>query len=340
MSIFSDTLKTVGKKTGITDIYEGTKTGNIGQIEYGINKLSRGPTPYYEDAIADKFSKFNTTFSGTDCACIAQLNDKIVMLPNVSSISYSIFREKGPVRVLGRSGVKGYCGGTRTISGSIVFIVFNQAPLYDLLKEFVAPKNPQDRYTSPVPDQLPPIDLVIWGGNEYGHKSLMRLFGVEFVQEGQVQSVNDIYTENVTQYVARDIDELLPYDDLDEFKNSMFKRMMSGAFVDNYLGSMMDYKSDVERKLQEIDNTIYKINQEKGRKNIATLGMMGLFGNRNLNDALKQQIDYKASYLKELDGINNQILKYEQNVYGFNAQRGDSVAGKDNMKASTPSRGY
>jgi hypothetical protein len=42
--------------------------------------------------------------------------------------------------------------------------------------------------------------------NEYGSTSYMNLWGVEFVSDGATFSIEDLFSENVTQYVARDID--------------------------------------------------------------------------------------------------------------------------------------
>jgi virion structural protein len=44
--------------------------------------------------------------------------------------------------------------------------------------------------------------------NEYGDKSHLALYGVTFVNEGQVMSINDIYTENTFQFYAKDVDYL------------------------------------------------------------------------------------------------------------------------------------
>jgi hypothetical protein len=64
------------------------------------------------------------------------------------------------------------------------------------------------RYTSALLDQLPPVDIIVSFANEYGSVSRMTLYGVEFVNEGQIMSIEDILTENTVSYVARDYDPM------------------------------------------------------------------------------------------------------------------------------------
>ncbi len=131
------------------------------------------------------------------------------VLGNLQTISYSIFREKYPVRALGHVGEKGRTRGTRTIAGSMVFTVFDRHVLFDLLR-----RNPGDVNSNAVTptsladlsyvmvDQLPQFDIVIHFANEYGYASELVIFGVEISAEGQVMSVEDLITENTVQYTA------------------------------------------------------------------------------------------------------------------------------------------
>jgi hypothetical protein len=70
---------------------------------------SLGPAetnPFTPDLVPD-FSKTYASYSGTDVQVIVQVNNKLIVLGNLETFSYSTFREKSPVRVLGRSGCKG-----------------------------------------------------------------------------------------------------------------------------------------------------------------------------------------------------------------------------------------
>jgi hypothetical protein len=137
------------------------------------------------------------------------------VLAELSTISYSIHREKFPIRALGSVYPKGFTKGPRTIAGSLVFTVFNKHVLSELLSAASAVISTgvsgsdidQHNAISPaLTDQIPPFDITITYNNEHGEAAKMVIYGVEIVNEGQVTSVNDMITENEMQYVARDID--------------------------------------------------------------------------------------------------------------------------------------
>jgi hypothetical protein len=136
------------------------------------------------------------------------------VLGEIQTLSWSIFREKSPVRTLGSVYPKTYVRGPRTIGGSMIFTVFNQHVLHELLeldmRYYSTGTGDFDKYqyTSNLADQLPPLDITLLFANEYGAISYMGLYGVEFVQEGGTFSIEDIFSESVVQYVARDLDPL------------------------------------------------------------------------------------------------------------------------------------
>ena len=304
--------------------------------------------PFKDDSVRNSLIVSNSTYSGTDCTVIAQVNEKLIALGNLATFSYSIYREKAPVRVLGRSHAKGYTAGGRTISGSMVFVVFDQNPLYDIIKELSFIKNPSERYTSPVPDQLPPLDLIIVFNNEYGHTSVLKLYGVEFMQEGQVHSINDLYTENTMQYLARDIDLMINYEQVEGFRNMLFERMSRGLYVDSHLGTMLEYKRKLGSQISGVNDTILKIDQERGRRAVAGVFTLGASAGLNaaigtlpgvdtvsrsdLNRVKSMELNKKQLLLEELNRVNEQISLYEQNIKGWNAQNSkEGIAGSDNL---------
>jgi len=129
------------------------------------------------------------------------------VLAEAQTLSITSFRDKAPVRSLGSVYPKGYTRGPRQIGGSLVFTVFDRDVLYDFLEA-----HPSDfdgnRNTSAVLDQLPPVDIIVSFASELGSVSRMALYGVEFVSNGQVLSIEDLITENVVEYVARDFDPM------------------------------------------------------------------------------------------------------------------------------------
>ena len=129
----------------------------------------------------------------------------IKVLGEIQTISYSIHMERRPVRSIGNVNAKDYVMGPRTIAGSLVFAVFNKHFAEDIIKDH---NNFFTEGTAYLVDELPPFNIVISMANEYGIRSKMVIYGVRLLNEGQVMSVNDVYTENTYQFVATDIEYL------------------------------------------------------------------------------------------------------------------------------------
>lgn len=98
-----------------------------------------------------------------------------------------------------------------TISGSIVFTLFQEhmfARLFEALQVRSTGVGDMDYYTwsSFLSDQLPPVNASIIFSNEYGNISQMAILGMDFMNEGGVISIEDLFIEGTMQYIARDID--------------------------------------------------------------------------------------------------------------------------------------
>lgn len=139
------------------------------------------------------------TYSGADIYASVNLNGKNYVFGELQTISYSIHREKKPVRAIGSSNPRGFVYGPRTIAGSLIFTVFDKHVMERFVKE-------DQKYKRLVTDSLPPFDITITFVNEYGIGSTLRLYGVTIVNEGQVMSVDDMMTENTMSYIATGID--------------------------------------------------------------------------------------------------------------------------------------
>lgn len=61
-------------------------------------------------------------------------------------------------------------------------------------------------------DQLPPFDVSLAAANEYGSLAVMRLFGLEVLNEGSGISVDDIQTEQQHTYLCRTMIPWTPVD--------------------------------------------------------------------------------------------------------------------------------
>lgn len=161
--------------------------------------------------VTSDYIKTYTSYSGHDMVVIFEIPltdgsfiSKVIGM--CQTISYSVHNEKMPVRVLGDMNMKSIVFGNRTIAGSMIFTVFDEHWSNDLITEY------KDRIAKWQPtmldDELPPINVTISMVNEYGDRSRLAIYGVTFVNEGQVMSINDTYTENTFQFYAKDIDYL------------------------------------------------------------------------------------------------------------------------------------
>jgi hypothetical protein len=57
-------------------------------------------------------------------------------------------------------------------------------------------------------DEMPPFDIIVTFGNEYGNSSYLVIKGVVIVDEGQVMSIEDMLTENTYSYMAEELQVL------------------------------------------------------------------------------------------------------------------------------------
>ena len=129
-------------------------------------------------------------------------------LGTLQTLSVSSFRDRVAIRSLGTSYVKGYTNGPRTLAGSMIFTVFEEHPLKKLILAIGKQYDTFEAMHTLLPDQLPPIDLTIVFANEYGSLSRQTLYGVQFVSDGTTYSIENLLSEQVLQFVCRDIDVL------------------------------------------------------------------------------------------------------------------------------------
>ena len=156
------------------------------------------------------YDNYNS-FSGCDVVVSAQMapiNDgdpmKMHVLGSLQTISYSTHQDRAPVRAIGNINAKDYVQGQRTIAGTMVFAMFHQHWMIPLLNELSEYVSNTDIWS----DELPALNLTITMANEYGYRSCMVIYGVKFIDDGGVMSINDLYTENTLQYVATGIQPL------------------------------------------------------------------------------------------------------------------------------------
>lgn len=154
------------------------------------------------------------SYSGCDIIVTARLNvltetkkelkEKVYTLGSLQTLSVSTHQDKKPVRVIGSVNALDYVMGQRTIAGSLVFAVFDQHFATEMFKDLEEATGK----TFFLPDELPALDFTVTFANEYGRQSRMAIYGVRIINEGQVMSINDLYTENTYQFVATAMEPL------------------------------------------------------------------------------------------------------------------------------------
>lgn len=156
-----------------------------------------------------RFQNSFTSFAGTDITATItpQNGGKSLVLGELQTISYSVYRPTAPVFALGRIGAKGAVRGARTVAGSLIFTVFDRHVLYDLMKNM----QPEGSAYQPMKaDEIPPFDVTINFFNEIGQSAQMIIYGVHLISEGQTMSIEDMITESVMEFMALDVDTMIP----------------------------------------------------------------------------------------------------------------------------------
>lgn len=177
------------------------------------------------------------SYSGADCKAFAFFNaqeSKVIQLSSLSTLSVSIHEAKSPVRRLGERGVAGYTRGIRTVAGSMVFIIVKDHPLKELaMLDPVTLKNElehgvylkdridssfssdittkglfkiEDSVVNKISTTISPFNIILNYQSEVSSTGAsFALIDVEIINEGLVTSVNDMVSEVVVQFVAKDI---------------------------------------------------------------------------------------------------------------------------------------
>lgn len=176
------------------------------------------------------FDRDRDAYSATDIEAIVSGVDRtsgnrvVAKIGDIQTLTYSSHIDASPVRTLGRSTPQGYTIGGRTIAGSLIFATFNRRALEEL---YTGPDiislttqtdgtipNISDAKVRQPSDRIPPFDIVLYFTSEQGNDSIMTIYRVQIVDEGQTFSVQDVYTEHTMQYMAGGVSMLERIDDV------------------------------------------------------------------------------------------------------------------------------
>lgn len=211
----------------------------------GINTVNQYIASYKN--LLEQQKSFNTNKNNS-----IKNTSTTVELADLQTISVSTYREKNAVRAMGISHVKAYVRGPRTIAGSMIFTVFEQHPIRRLIsimsEHGMIPdviQNTEINFL--LPDQLPPIDLTAIFANEYGSLSKFTLLGVEFVNDGVTYSIEDLMTEQIIQFVARDVEIMSPVGTVSLTSDGTTKDQIDSFPASKLLINNTEYNAYLER---------------------------------------------------------------------------------------------
>ena len=175
------------------------------------NEDSNKPAVNYNASSSDYLYK-NVSYSGTDIVvtaqlCIGNTKSEFMTMGSLQTITYSVYDRMEPIHSLGNVNAKDYVHTHRYIAGSMVFAVFDQHWAKEFIEKYCKSAGIAESEKI-LTDEIPPMNITISMGNEYGSSSRTALYGVRLFNEGMTMSVNDIYTEHTYQFVALNIDYL------------------------------------------------------------------------------------------------------------------------------------
>lgn len=186
------------------------------------------------------FSRSYNSFSGIDIKAVFASK----VMAEIQAISYSITREKAPIYTMGSADPRSFSRGKRGIAGTVVFVVFDrhtilstiggmapdggllfQSDIDDIRPDYSTnglnavpqpvqnsespldggPASDQELASAWYVDQIPPFDVTLAAANEYGALAVMKIFGVELLNEGYGVSIDDMVSEQQFTYIARTI---------------------------------------------------------------------------------------------------------------------------------------
>jgi hypothetical protein len=155
------------------------------------------------EKLTDQIHKYFKSFSGVDALAFLLFPESSpVLIGTLTTISYSIFREKVPVKLMSRVSVPVYTKGLRYCAGTMIFTMINKHWVNELIAQV-----PWLKYYGKIKaDELPNFDIMIVCANEYGASASMYIYAAEISDESQTLSIEDIFTENQFSFVAKDID--------------------------------------------------------------------------------------------------------------------------------------
>ena len=183
----------------ITAVFGSKVIGSMQGISYSV---TREKAPIYTMGSPDPraFSRGKRGIAGS---LIFTMFDRNALLDEMKDVKQFAKEEADPVP-------PGFTTGARetataatpsTFGGGLTGVGLTQARETDVTTSNTSKVAATPFYT----DQIPPFDVTLTAANEYGAVSIMRIYGVEILNEGYGISIDDIVSEQQYTYVCRGI---------------------------------------------------------------------------------------------------------------------------------------
>ena len=262
----------------------------------------------------------NESFSGCDMVAtllVPDINDNtkknVYSIGELQTISYSIHMERKAVRAIGNINAKDYVLGPRTIAGSLVFTVFNKHFAKDIINDI---NKKLDSDYAFLADELPPFDIIMSFANEYGLKAKLVIYGVRLINEGQVMSINDIYTENTYQFVATDIEYL---DNENKYTRNSLINPKRYLVSDDININISKLKKENKKSINNFNDSVYlsykKINDASINNNGNVKLILSPFKDYGIIEITSENYNMKIDLENSNIDKNNIIVSLPQGRY-------------------------
>jgi len=207
-------ITVVPTQTGFTSIGDGYSMDFDPNTLRG--RMAPSLVPDLSSGQQDLLGSGTETYTGSDILIMIESSEQASdgrryakQLLEATTITVSIHRDIAPVRAGGFINPKGFALGTRTIAGTLICTQFTLDVFYSFLQSLNLTDGSKDSVFTKV-DQLPPFNITMVFTNELGYASQRKLYGVKFVNDGVVYSIQDMLVEQTIAFMALDFTPLTP----------------------------------------------------------------------------------------------------------------------------------
>ena len=279
------------------------------------NEDSNKPAVNYNASSSDYLYK-NVSYSGTDIVvtaqlCIGNTKSEFMTMGSLQTITYSVYDRMEPIHSLGNVNAKDYVHTHRYIAGSMVFAVFDQHWAKEFIEKYCKSAGIAESEKI-LTDEIPPMNITISMGNEYGSSSRTALYGVRLFNEGMTMSVNDIYTEHTYQFVALNIDYLENVQLPSESRNPNFDlSTLAPKEIEDKKPQQINESAD--KKNEDNDND--KKDEDSSTEEDNRIKINGLSSDDYINDAMEslskngKEVTLSKIQNKALDDVTKDYKK-------------------------------